>query len=105
MEWALKLRQAGLDVPLPSPERAAEGTPLEEIHLEMDLTDQLETKMACIRCHRTQMAPDWPYDKVPRDVAAAILGREYYIRARPPVQAGEQVSADFFHGLGLTSGD
>ena len=69
------------------------------------LTDQLDIKMDCIRCHRTQMAPDWPYDRVPREVAAAILGREYYIRARPPVQAGEQVSADFFHGLDLTSGD
>ena len=105
MEWALKLREAGLDVPLPSPERAAEGTPVEEIHLEMDLTDQLDIKMDCIRCHRTQMAPDWPYDRVPREVAAAILGREYYIRAWPPVQAGEKVPADFFHGLELTSGD
>jgi LmbE family N-acetylglucosaminyl deacetylase len=105
MDWALKLRDAGLDVPLPSPERAAEGTPAGEIHLEMDLTEQLEAKMACIRCHRTQMAPDWPYDRVSREVSAAILGREYYIRAWPTVQAGEKVPADFFQGLDLTPGD
>ena len=51
---------------LPAPERAAEGTPSEEIHLEMDVSPQLDTKMACIKCHQTQMAPDWPYDRVPR---------------------------------------
>ena len=99
MQWALRLREAGLEVELPDPERAAEGTPSEEIHLEMDVSPQLDTKMACIKCHQTQMAPDWPYDRVPRRVTAAILGREYYIRAWPAVQPGEIVSADFFQGL------
>ena len=99
MKWALQLREAGLEVDLPSPERAAEGTPVEEIHLEMDVSPHLDTKIACIKCHQTQMAPDWPYDRVPRQVAASILGREYYIRAWPAVQPGEQVSPDFFDGL------
>ncbi len=102
MQWALLLRAAGLEVELPAPERAAEGTPVEEIHLEMDVSPQLDTKIACIKCHQTQMAPDWPYDRVPRRVAAAILGREYYIRAWPPVQPGEGVPADFFQGLPAT---
>lgn len=99
MQWALLLREAGLEVELPAPERAAEGTPAEEIHLEMDVSPQLDTKIACIKCHQTQMAPDWPYDRVPRQVAAAILGREYYIRAWPAVQPGEDVPPDFFQGL------
>ena len=99
MTWALQLREAGLEVDLPTPERAAEGTPVEEIHLEMDVSPHLDTKMACIKCHQTQMAPDWPYDRVSRQVAASILGREYYIRAWPAVQPGEGVSADFFDGL------
>ena len=99
MQWALQLREAGLEVELPSAERAAEGTPAEEIHLEMDVSPQLDTKIACIKCHQTQMAPDWPYDRVPRQVAASILGREYYIRAWPAVQPGEVVPADFFQGL------
>ena len=99
MEWALALRGAGIDVPLPSPERAEEGTPPESIHLEMQLDQQLETKMACILCHRTQVAPDWPYHRVPRDVALTVLGREYYIRAFPEVSPGEIVPADFFAGL------
>ncbi len=99
MRWALLLREAGLEVELPAPERAAEGTPVEEIHLEMDVSPHLDTKIACIKCHQTQMAPDWPYDRVPRQVTAAILGREYYIRAWPVVQPGEDVSEDFLQGL------
>ena len=97
--WASKLRGAGVDFPWPSPEQEQQGTPTEDIHLEMDLDEHLETKMACILCHRTQVAPDWPYHRVPREVAAAILGREYYIREFPPVRPGETVSADFFAGL------
>lgn len=99
METALQLRAAGVDFPLPTPERAAQGTPLEDIHFEMNVADQLEAKMACILCHQTQVDADWPYNKVPRAVAARILGREHYIRALPQVRPGEKVSADFFAGL------
>ena len=105
MKMARKLREAGVDFPLPTTQRANDGTDPEEIHLEMDVSDQLETKMACILCHRTQVTPDWPYDKVPRAVAASILGREHYIRAWPPVHPGQQVPADFFSGLSLASGN
>ena len=97
--WASKLRGAGIDFPMPSPEQVEQGTPAGEIHLEMDVDDHLEAKMACILCHRTQVAPDWPYHRVPREVSASILGREYYIRAFPPVQPGETVPSDFFSGL------
>ena len=99
LTWALKLREAGIDVPLPSPERAEEGNPPEEIHLDLDVEAHLENKMACILCHRTQVAADWPYHRVPREVTAAILGREQYIRAHPSVGPGEKVPGDFFHGL------
>ena len=99
MEWAQAVRSAGVDFPLPSPERANEGVPIEEIHLEMRLDEQLETKMACILCHRTQVAADWPYHRVPREVAMTVLGREFYIREFPSVQPGEEVPIDFFGGL------
>jgi LmbE family N-acetylglucosaminyl deacetylase len=98
-EMALKLRAVGVDFPLPTPERANDGSPAEEIHLSLDVSEQLETKMACIRCHLTQLAPDWPYNKVPRAVAADILGREYFIRGWPEVMPGEQVPEDFFDGI------
>jgi len=99
LEWANRLRAAGIDFPLPTPEQLVHGNPPEDIHLELDVSAQLETKMACILCHRTQVAPDWPYHRVPRDVAAWVLGREYYIRARPEVVQGETVPDDFFDGI------
>ena len=99
LEWATKLRTAGIDFPMPGPEQLAHGTPPEDIHLELDVSDHLETKMACIICHRTQVAPDWPYHRVPREIAAWVLGREFYIRARPDVAASEIVPDDFFDGI------
>lgn len=96
---ALKLREAGVDFPLPSGERANDGVPAGDIHLELDVSVQLETKMACIKCHHTQLAPDWPYQRVPRAVAVHNLGREHFIRGWPQVAAGEQVPPDFFQGL------
>ena len=99
LEWANRLRAAGIDFPLPSPDQLDQGVPPEDIHLALDLSAQLETKMACIMCHRTQVAPDWPYHRVPRDVAAWVLGREYYIRAQPGVAPGETVPEDFFDGI------
>ena len=98
-EWALTLREQGIDFPMPAPERANDGAPPEDIHLELDVSGQLELKMGCILSHRTQVAPDWPYDRVPREAANLILGREYYMRAWPPVKAGEAVPPDFFQGL------
>jgi LmbE family N-acetylglucosaminyl deacetylase len=99
LEWATKLREVGIDFPMPSPEQLDHGNPPEEIHLELDVSDHLETKMACIICHRTQVAPDWPYHRVPREVAAWVLGREFYIRARPDVASAETVPPDFFEGI------
>ena len=45
------------------------------------------------------MAPDWPYEKVPRALTASIIGREYYIRACPKVEVSELIPNDFFHDL------
>ena len=99
LEWAEKLRAAGEDFPLPTQEQLLHGNPPEEIHLNLDVSDHLETKMACIICHRTQVAPTWPYHRVPREIAEWVIGREYYIRARPDVASGETVPQDIFDGI------
>jgi len=99
LEWANKLRAAGEDFPLPTPEQLLHGNPPEEIHLNLNVSDHLETKMACIICHRTQVAPTWPYHRVPREVTEWVIGREYYIRARPEVGSGETVPGDIFDGI------
>ena len=100
-QWAEALRGEGIDWPWPSPEQELQGVPEDEVHLELDVAGNgdMEAKIACILCHRTQVAPDWPYHRVPRRVTARILGREFYVRAHPPVADGETVGADFFEGL------
>ena len=98
--WAEALRGEGINWPMPSAEQELQGVPEDEVHLELDVAGggDMEAKIACILCHRTQVAPDWPYHRVPRHVTASILGREFYIRAHPPVLDGDQVGADFFEG-------
>ena len=100
-QWAEALRGEGIDWPWPSPEQELQGVPEDEVHLEMDVAGNgdMEAKIACILCHRTQVAPDWPYHRVPRHVTARILGREFYVRAHPPVPGGETVSPNFFEGI------
>ncbi len=96
---ALKLQAAGIDFPMPNIERANDGIDPSEIHLEVDVSDQLDEKMGSILCHKSQVAPNWPYNKVPRSVAADILGREHYIRAWPELKNEETLTGDFFEGL------
>jgi LmbE family N-acetylglucosaminyl deacetylase len=100
MERALKLRQAGIDVPLPDPTLHDHGIPLEHIHLTLDVTSHVEKKLASMRCHRTQIGPDdWPYERVSRDVLVDLLGKEYLLRGYPPTPAGVAVPSDLFDGI------
>ena len=96
---AQTLRAAGVDFPLPSPDRVDDGCDPADIHLTLDVSDGLDAKLACIKRHFTQLQPDWPYERVPREVAAAAMGIEHYIRAWPEVAPGETVPDDFFAGL------
>ena len=96
---ALRLRRAGIDYPLPSPEQEAYGVTPDDISFEVDLSDYVERKKESLRCHFTQLNPTSPYWKAPPQVVAEILGREYYIRAYPPVGPGSTVPPDFFEGL------
>jgi LmbE family N-acetylglucosaminyl deacetylase len=99
MDAAVRLRAAGVDVPLPTAEQGNVGVPREDIHIELDLSDYVEKKKESFRCHFTQLSPDSPHFRAPPEVVAVNLGREYYIRAYPPVEPGSTVPQDFFEGL------
>jgi hypothetical protein len=93
------LQAAGVDFPMPPPDRVNDGADPDTIDLTVDASDGLDAKMACIKRHFTQLQPDWPYERVPREVAASVIGIEHFIRAIPPVADGETVPSDFFAGL------
>jgi LmbE family N-acetylglucosaminyl deacetylase len=99
MTRALKLRQVGMDVPLPAPELQQQGVPLEDIHLTLDVTSQVGTKIASICCHRTQIPPDWPDLRIPPELLVDMYGTEHLLRAYPPVPAGSTLPADPFAGV------
>lgn len=103
MQRATLLRQAGIDVPLPDPALRSQGVPFEEMHVELDVTPYLDTKLASMRCHTSQLTPDWDFDRVSREVAAAILGQEYLIQAHPLAPPGPPLATDFLDGFLTTS--
>lgn len=99
VERARRLREAGVDVPMPPPELWEQGVPLDQIHLVLDVSAHLDTKIASIRCHRTQVPPNWEYLDVAPDVIAAIFGTEYFMQAHPVVPNGVKLEPDIFLGL------
>ena len=105
MEMALKLRDAGIDAPLPDADRLDDGVSPDLIHLEMDTSEHIDKKLACMRCHLTQASPQRPYHKLPLEVVADIIGVETFTRGFPPVAPGEQVPSSFFPQLAGAQAD
>jgi len=99
----MKLREAGIDAPMPPPERLDDGVDPELIHVEMDVSDVIEQKIASQLSHRTQQSPQRPYHKLPREIACDILGREHFTQAYPEPAQGEAIPQDMFEGLWSTA--
>ncbi len=95
----MKLREAGIDAPMPPPERLDDGVPQGLIHLEMDTSEMIERKIASQLSHLTQQSPQRPYHKLPREIAVDILGREHFTQGFPAASPGEAVPQDMFEGL------
>jgi LmbE family N-acetylglucosaminyl deacetylase len=99
LERARRLREAGVNVPLPPPETWSQGVPLEQIHLTLDVSEQLPTKLASLRCHRTQASPEMDPIDWSQGSLAEMYSTEYLIQADPPVPEGATIDPDIFAGL------
>lgn len=99
MQRVVALRRAGRDIPLPEPALQDQGVALEEMHVRLDVTPFIEKKLASMRCHQTQLTPDWAFDQVPWDVTVEILGTEYLMQAYPPLPPGTPLAKEFLDGL------
>jgi LmbE family N-acetylglucosaminyl deacetylase len=71
------------------------------MHVLLDVSPYVEQKLASMRCHRTQITPDWTFEHVPWDVTLALLGQEYLIQAHPAVAVGTPPTKDFLAALPL----
>jgi hypothetical protein len=43
----------------------------------------VDTKIASLNCHRTQINPNGPFSQLPEDVTRDIMRTEYYTRVLP----------------------
>ena len=95
------MRAMGAEMPADRPDfdpQKVGGTPDEIITTRVDVRDFLLHKMRALRCHRTQIAPDWWLTRVPHEVLQDKFGLECFIRvvSHVPVDGPED---DLFAGL------
>ncbi len=77
---------------------AESGTPDEDIHIWIDVTDRMDQKVRALRAHRTQIPDDWFLLTIPEELRTQMLGREAFVRVFSRVQVPDRES-DLFTGL------
>jgi N-acetyl-1-D-myo-inositol-2-amino-2-deoxy-alpha-D-glucopyranoside deacetylase/mycothiol S-conjugate amidase len=94
------MRSMGKKTPLDRPDfdPAKVGTPDHEITTRLDIRPYLARKMRALRCHRSQVAPDWWFMQIPFEVLYEKFSREFFVRmtSHVPVNGAED---DLFEGL------
>ena len=94
------LRSMGEETPLDRPDFDPNkvGTPDEDITTRVDIHPFLSRKMEALRCHRSQVAPDWWYFRMPPDVLNDTFCHEFFVRmvSHIPANGSEH---DLFAGL------
>ena len=74
------------------------GTPDDEITTTVDISDHLDTKLAALKAHRTQIPDDWFMFQVPEEHQPAVFGTETFQRIFSRVDAPSR-ETDLFEGL------
>jgi mycothiol conjugate amidase Mca len=95
------MRAMGAEVPADRPDydpNKVDGTPEALITTRVDIRDFVLHKMHALRCHRTQIPPDWWFTRVPHEVLRDKFALEYFTRvvSHVPVDGPED---DLFAGL------
>ena len=68
----------GISPPFASEEFEALGTPDDEVTTVIDVTSDVETKIASLACHRTQITANGPFSQLPREMLHDIMRTEYF---------------------------
>lgn len=64
----------------------------------IDVSDYVEIQRAALACHRTQIAPDSWWLKMPLEIRRVAFSTAYFVRLHPPPAPGEK-DPDLFAGL------
>lgn len=79
-------------------ELSESGTPDEDIHTWIDVSDRLDQKEKALRAHRTQIPDDWFLLSIPDELKPHVLGTETFVRVFSRVTT-THVESDLFAGL------
>ena len=79
-----EVRALGLAAELWGLDPAAFGAEEEAITTVLDVRSCLSAKLAALRAHRTQLGSEHLLSTMPDELAAKLLGREYFVRLQSP---------------------
>jgi LmbE family N-acetylglucosaminyl deacetylase len=91
-----QMLDAGITPPFASMDMDSIGSPDEAVTTVLKVDDYVETKIASLNCHRTQMDPNGPFAKLPPDITREIMSTEYFTLAAPE---GAEKDADLLARL------
>ncbi|MDA1219421.1 MAG: PIG-L family deacetylase [Chloroflexi bacterium] len=86
----------GITPPFASMDVDLIGTPDAEVTTTVDVSRYVDTKVASLNCHRTQMSPNGPFAQLPEEKVREYMRTEYFMLARPQ---GTPKDQDLLGGL------
>jgi LmbE family N-acetylglucosaminyl deacetylase len=91
-----QMLDAGITPPFASKEIDSLGSPDEEVTTVLDVSQFVDTKIASLKCHRTQIDPKSPFYQLSLAALHDFMSTEYYILAIPQ---GADPEADLLASL------
>lgn len=76
-----KMLEMGIKPPFASDVLDKVGSPDEDVTTVVDVRSHVDTKIASLECHATQLQTDGPFDQLPEDYMREIMSTEYYTLA------------------------
>ena len=86
----------GITPPFASLEIDKIGSPDEMVTTTLDVSGMVETKIASLACHRTQMDPTGAFAQLPEHITKEMMSTEHFSLAFPEEASGDQ---DLLAGL------
>ena len=78
-----QMRDAGVTPPFASLEAESLGSPDEDVTAVVNVGAYVDTKIAALACHRTQMDPKGPFAQLSEEASRQIMSTEYFTLAVP----------------------
>ncbi len=77
------------------------GWPDEQVDVTCDVGDQIEAKRRAFRCHRTQINPESPFQRIPEAEMKQMIRQERFVLAWPKPEPGVHLT-DLFADLEMS---